>query len=856
MKRFKIRFIHKALIVLAVFIASLIYFGSGINERFFGNASDTVEMSAATFPTIYIQVGEDSYNRLHGYASNLDMMLMRETITPITSERSFTVFIEENESDVKKLKYEVHNTDGREIESDSFTVLDSEYGPKKVKIDLKETYKSGQEYIVKITLITNQSKRIYYYTRFKMYDNGHISEKLEFVKDFHRILLEGDIVEKEGLKKYLESSRKTDNTSFANVSIKSSFNLVTWGDLSPECIWEELPTFHEFYEGLATIELKSYMKAQTGDGTEYYVVKENFRFQYTEKRVYLYNYDRTMETVYDITNTSLIRDEFKLGISKEDRIRTAASPSQKYMAFVYGRELYTYDIDKNFMTCAFSFKTGNEVQLGDLSRELYDQHDIRLIKVHDNGNVDFLVYGYMNRGEYEGRVGMLLYRYIASGKRIEEQMYIPVNTTFQLLDADFEDFVYLSDKDVLYFSLYDAIYSYDLTTKKLETIAEDVPSDNLVFCEEDAYIAWQDARSDLEAKRIYMIDLIDGSQREIKAPLGENIRLLGRINNNIVYAFAKQTDIALLPDGSRMQPAYRLFIENVQGEILKDYSEAGSYIDSIEFDNNKITLKRLAKKAQDVLAYEAADEDTIMNRYVEAVDPVSITKRVTDKTLTEYYVTVPENVKIESVPGLTKAANSVIDFDTTARLTEPENREGIFYSYCYGEVLNTSLKVSETIKTADVRVGTVINREGRLIWERGIKAARSTITGLTLVKAGDGLDSAQAAMKTLLLNKNIDADTSSWSVEAQSVSDWLQDRMRSVVLDLSGAELDEVLYYVYKSRPVIGFKADGNAVVITAYDAASVTVYEPVKDKTVKYSIREAIAMFEAGGNRFVSYAE
>ncbi|MBO4415356.1 MAG: hypothetical protein J5824_05170 [Lachnospiraceae bacterium] len=852
MKKFKFKFIHKALIVLIVFIASLIYFGSGINERFFGNASDTVEMSAATFPTIYMQVGENTYNRLHGYASNLDMMLMRETITPITSERSFTVFIEENESDVKKLKYEVHNTDGREIESDSFTVLDSENGPKKVKIDLKETYKSGQEYIVKITLITNQSKRIYYYTRFKMYDNGHIAEKLEFVQDFHRILLEGDIVEKESLKKYLESSRKADNTSFANVSIKSSFNLVTWGDLSPEVIWEELPTFHEFYEGLATIELKSYMKAQTGDGTEYYVVKENFRFQYTEKRVYLYNYDRTMETVYDITNTSLIRDEFKLGISKDDRIRTGVSPSQKYMAFVYGRELYTYDIDKNFMTCAFSFKSGS----GDMSRELYDQHDIRLIKVHDNGNVDFLVYGYMNRGEYEGRVGMLLYRYIASGKRIEEQMYIPVNTTFQLLEADFEDFVYLSDKDVLYFSLYDVIYSYDLTTRKLEKIAEDVPADNLVFCGEDGYIAWQDARSDLEAENIYMIDLLDGSQRRIKAPSGENIRLLGRINNNIVYAYAKRSDIAQLPDGSRMQPAYRLFIENADGEILKDYSETGSYIDSIEFDNNKITLKRLVKKNSDVLSYEAADEDTIMNRYVEAADPVSITKRVTDKTLTEYYVTVPENTRIESVPGLTKAAASVIDFDTTARLTEPENREGIFYSYCYGEVLNTSLAVSETIRTADVYVGTVINREGRLIWERGIKAARSSITGLTLIKADSTLDSTQAAMKILLMHKNIDADTSQWSAGNSSVSEWLQSKMRSVVLDLSGADLDEVLYYVYKSRPVIGFKADGTAVVITGYDAASVTVYEPAKDKTVKYSLREAIAMFEAGGNIFVSYAE
>ena len=846
------KLIHKILIVIIAFIGALVYFGSGINERFFGNASDTIAMGAATFPTIYIQVGENEYNRLHGYASNLDQMLMRESVTPITSDREFTVLIEENESDVKKLKYEVYNTDKREIESDTFTVLDVEGGPKKVKIALKETLKTGQEYVLKITLITNLSKRIYYYTRIKMYDNGRITEKLSFVNNFHRVLLEGDETEKEKLKKYLESSKKSDNTSFANVNIKSSFDLVTWGSLSPEPVWEELPTFHEFYENMATVELKSFMKAETGDGTEFFIVTENFRFQYTETRVYLYNYDRTMETVYDVTNTSLIRDEFKLGISKDDRIRAGASDNRKYIAFVYGRELYQYDIEKNLMTCVFSFKGGSR----DYSRELYDQHDIRLVRIHDNGNVDFVVYGYMNRGEYEGRVGIILYRYIASGRRIEEQMYIPVNTTFQLLDADFEDFVYLSDKDVLYFSLYDAIYAYDLTTKKLETLAVDVPADNLVFCGESSYIAWQDARSDLEATRIYIIDLTKGTQRTIEARQGDNIRLLGRINDNIVYAYAKASDVSILSDGTRRLPAYRLIIENADGEILKDYYEEGFYIDSIQIDNNKITLNRQVKREGVETAYEPAEEDTIMNRASDTVKPVNITKRVTDKTLTEYYVTPPENTAIDEIPQLVKAANSVIDFDTTARLAEPEHREGIFYSYCYGEVLNTSLDAAETIKLADEHVGTVINREGRLIWERGVKAARTTIKNLTTVKAENGLDSVHAAMKMLLLHKNIDTDVSSWNPRSMSVRDWLQNQLKSVVLDLTGAELDEVLYYVYKSRPVIGFKEDGSAVVITAYDAASVTVYEPLTDKTVKYQIRDAQSLFEAGGNRFVTYAD
>ena len=859
------KFRYRVLLVLATFIAALVYFGSDIHETFFGSASDTVRMSESTLPTIYMQVGDDTYNRLHGYASNLDEMLMRETITPITSERTFTVLIEENQSNVKKLKYEVYNTEGREIESDSFTVLDVESGPKKVTVPLKETLKSGQEYAVKITLITNQSKRIYYYTRIKMYDDGHISEKLEFVKSFHSTLIEGSESDREQLKKYLESSRKTDNTSYANVSIKSSYDLINWGDLDPEVIWQELPAIHEFYDAMATIELKSFVRAETGSGTEYYIVRENFRFQYTTTRVYLYNYDRTMEALYDVGNTSLIRDEFKLGISKPDRIRTGYSDSRKYLAFVYGRELHLYDVDKNLMTCVFSFKDEDDTVYFDgladdeaYSSRFFDQHDVRLIKVHDNGNVDFLVYGYMNRGEYEGRVGIVLYRYVAAGKYIEEEMYIPVNTSFQLLDADFEEFVYLSDKDVLFFSLYDAIYAYDLTTKRLETIAEDVPADNLVFCDEDAYIAWQDARSDLEARSVHVMDLRTGDERSIEASAGENIRLLGRINNNIIYAFAKASDTAILANGSRQLPAYRLCIADSVGNLLKDYREEGFYIDSIVVNerDNLITLNRVARKAGDRTAYEPVIEDTIMNRYIDNVKPVRVTRRVTERTLTEYYVSIPENIDIAVVPAYTRALNAVIDYDTTARLAEPGGREGIYYSYCYGEVLGTSLNVTDNIALADTYVGTVINREGRLIWERGIKAARASISGLTTVRAENGMDSLQAAMRTILLHKNIDADTTSFDADKESAVAWLQTQMKQVILDLTGAKLDEVLYYVYKSRPVIGFKADGKALVLTAYDAVSVTVYDPLTDKSQKLQIKDANELFEAGGNMFISYAE
>ncbi|MCR5684791.1 MAG: hypothetical protein K6G81_05140 [Lachnospiraceae bacterium] len=847
------RFRYKVLIVVLVFIGAFVYFASDISGNFFGNSSQAMDMSAATLPTIYLQTGDDICNRLHGYASNLDHMLMRETITPIRSDRVFTVLIEQNESDVKKLKYEVYNTDGREIESDSFTVLETEEGPKKVRIALQETLKSGQEYIVKITLITNLSKRVYYYTRIKMYDNGHIPEKLEFAKNFHEILLHGTQTEKEGLKKYLESSRKTDNTSFANVSIKSSFSLITWGELEPEVIWEEIPAIHEFYDQLATIELMSLVKADAGTGEELYLVKENFRFLYTEARVYLYNYDRTMETLFDVNRTSLHRDEFKLGVTMAGKVQTGASDSLKYLAFSYNGGIYVFDVAKNLLNCAFSFRGGAK----DYSRELYDQHNIRLIKVHDNGDTDFLVYGYMNRGEYEGRVGIVLYRYINRDQRIEEQLYIPVNTSYQLLEADFNDFTYLSEKDVLYFSLYNAIYAYDMATRTLQTIAKDVQDSHLVFCPEDRYLAWQEGSDDTAIRSISVLSFDNGEIRKISSPGQEIIRLLGRIDNNIIYAYSKESDFWILANGSIKAPAYRLCIENAEGQIVKTYEDKGFYIDSIVVEDNKVTLKRMTRKAGDTIAYNDAEDDTIMNRLVENTPPVHISKRVTDRILTEYYITLPQDVVIEKIPYMRKAPGTVISFDTTVRISEPEHFDQLFYAYCYGNLTVMSDKASESIAAADTSVGTVINRDGRVVWERGIKAARASIGALTPVLAsGRNLTSLQAAMETVLKYKNADADMSAYDIRRETVRNRLQRELRNTVVDLSGANLDEVLYYVYKQRPVIAFKADGNAVVITAYDAVSVTYYEPLTDKTTKQGIKEAAAMFEAAGNLFVSYIE
>ena len=352
------------------------------------------------------------------------------------------------------------------------------------------------------------------------------------------------------------------------------------------------------------------------------------------------------------------------------------------------------------------------------------------------------------------------------------------------------------------------------------------------------------------------MDLSDGSIHPITTSEGETIRLYGRINNNIIYGFAYLSDIAILADGSRLLPAYKLCIEDGHGNIMKTYTESGYYVNGVGITENMLTLKRLKRLAGVPVTYEAADDDSIMNRYTEPSRMISVTKRITDRILTEYYISLPSSVDIAETPVLTHALNTVINFDTTTRVSEPEGRTGQFYAYSFGEVIFADTSVAKTIAAADAATGTVLDPAGKVVWERGIKTARSEIAGVKTVDADAAHSSVQAAMKMVLLHKNLDTDTASFDVSKESVFEWMSRNMKSTVLDMTGASLDEILYYVYKSRPVIAIKTDGTAVVITGYDAVSVTVYEPAKKKSVKYSTKEATAAFSGAGNIFVAYVD
>ena len=844
----RVRFIYKFLLVLSFFFASLVFFSSGIKESIFDNEKQTVTMKEASFPLISMEVEGVEMNLMHGYAANLDSRVIRDCIIPVTGERSFTVNIDERGSNVKKLKYQIFNIDGRQKEEDSFTILEDGEGKKNQKISLKETYETGAEYILKLTLITNTSKRIYYYSRIKMYDQGRLQDKIDFILNFHKTLLDPNGRRAEALMDWLEPSRATDISTFAHVGIKSRLNMVSYGSLNPKVVYEQVPTVTEFYENYASVRIDYILSVDTETGTEYYRAEEDYRIGLKGDRIYLYNYDRSMEELFDIKQFSLENNEFKLGICEPDAASAAISPNGKYVAFVYGGELIVYDTEEFSAAMAFSLSNGE----ADYTTELHKNHDIKILRVRDDGGVDFYVSGYMSSGEYEGRVGVALYDYSFTENVREEKMFMPINSAGQILKADLSEFTFLGDRQVFYFSIYGNIYAYNLASAKLETVAADIDGGEPLYFEDEKYIAWVDRAGEGSEGTIHILHLDTGEQHEIKSPYGA-IRLLGKINNNIIYGLGNPADSIRGKDGSLFQPYYRMVIADGSAKVLKSYEEEDLFISGIEIGENIITIRRVRYDGEKN-EYKEADSDTILNNPEVKRSPVPIVKRTSERMLTEYYIGLPGDKKPAAVPEIKTAAIRVLNRDTTARLPDPKVENSCYYAYSFGKVVAADEDATDVIQVADKGVGTVINREGKLIWERGIKTARTDLTTVKGVKAAGDITSAEAAMQTIAGFRELEFDTLGFDPEKGSIFEYLNKNMKPSIVDMTGSTLDQVLYSVYRKHPVIAIRGNGSACVIVAYDQTSITLYDPVKGDRVKVGMIEAVKDFKKNGNIFISY--
>jgi hypothetical protein len=849
-----IRFIYKPLLLFAVFIAALWYFsGHYLTIKSFTNVTDETTMAEASLPALSLVTEGREVNRLCGYTSNLDWELNRETITPLSTAASFVVKVAENKLVARKLKYELFDVStGSLLETNTVNSLNESIYPgyKSMEVTLKTDLARGVEYSVKFTLITSDSRRIYYYTRIKVYDKGYIAEKIDYAVWFRDSLISK--TNQAQIEKNLEPKSNSNRTDLAHVDIDCTWNMASWGNAYPKIVSELPPTITDFYEEYASIVLNYVAEVKTDSGTEYLRVRETIRLLYTTIRTYLYTYDRVTETIYDVANTYLYSSDLKLGITNDTEMQILTTPSYKYTAFVHNGELYCYDGTSNKMTTVFSF-AGEDITDPDVAKL---DHDVKILNLDANGNIDFVVCGYMSRGEYEGRVGIVFYTFDREHSRLTELAYIPVNTTYQLLKDEFDKLVYKSSYNIIYLAMYDTVYSYNITTRKLSVLANNVPEGHFAYLAAAKKILWQNNANDAKSDKLTLMNLESGEKLEWEANPGEVIRLLGEVDGNAIIGYARIDDIVRNSDGSQVVPMYRVEITDWERKVLKTYSQPDIFVTDVKFGDSVIILERV-KKSGSGLAYEAVAADGIANRNTAVTLAVSLVNRTSNLLKKEYYIAFPSNITMKEIPKKQGVTITVQKTDTSMKINAGTDVQAFYRTYSFGRVVTRTSVVADAIALADSNegLGAVIDGNGRIVWERGVKATRSAVTGLILPKT-PAQNQLQTCLKILFRYLDYDVDTSEIDFSKTNVADSIKSYVKVSGLELKGITLDQMLYFVYRKKPVIAVINNERSVLVTGYDYFNIEYFDPQLARTVKITKEAAEQLFGINGNTFYCYVK
>lgn len=835
--------ILKALAFLASFIISLIVISAYMNR---GTTDMTVEMGPATLPVVSVTQEGMEINRMHGIKGSIQPNMIRDTLTPLNEDRSLDVHILKYGNKIKEVAYEVRSADAERLIEDTEILDYIEDGDHiDAKLHIKDLIADGKEYILGVRLVNEQGQKIYFYTRIIHEQDLHKKEILNFVKDFSSRTFDKNAART--LTTYLESDSTGDNSSYFTVNIHSSFDQVTWGNLNPEPPENTMIDILEMDSATASLNNSYTLKTGNSDNPVFYDVTEYYRLRYTEKRIYLLNYERKMEQVFNIdSGESFVSDKIMLGITDPD-VNMMENEDGSAVAFVQNGALYAYRNADSRAVRIFSFFDKGD----DDERNRNNDHGVKLLQVDEAGNVHFIIYGYMNRGRHEGETGVSVYYYNSALNQIEEEVYIPYDRSYQFLRYEVEKLSYSADGKNLYMNLGGRLMNIHLDDKSVSTIANNVDFDSFIVSDSGRMAGWQ-AKND---SGIFLCDLSTGEVREILGDVGESVRALGFLGEDMVYGSSSGEHSIVSRIGVTMDPMEKIYIESSEGEILKTYSKNGVYITGVDVESDEVTLNRIMIDDSVSGNFIAIEPDHIVSNDPEAGDRNAVITVATEDLETIVEISLAGHINSSSVHVVTPK-EVLFEGDRQIDLGKNELEKNILLVYSRGAIDGIFESEYRAVSLADERAGVVVKTSGKYMWQKGNRASEKTLKDITAPELTTDQNEEFISVMTAILNHEgitIDEDAGiSFDGNAMEIIESQLDGADA--LELGGCTLNSVLYYVSIGKPVVAEVEGGNIVMIIGYDSKNTVIYDPSQGKIYKKGMNDSREWFASHGNEFVSY--
>lgn len=786
LKNFKYKVLISILVFVAVAVITIVLTRATDEIR-----QSKENMSAATLPVVYmISEGGQEFNLLHGYVSNIDESMLHECITPLPEGRKLRIGIGTYGQKITGISYEIRSLDGSEYienttvtdyqtvsnandengngsyETNDANVTGNMGERVEAVLNIKNLLEAETEYMMKITVST-EKKTASYYTRIVLGDGLNLDDKLSYVIHFSNVTYDEEAINE--IIPKLEPNSSGDNTNLGHVNIHSKLSQVGWGALQPQYYGKIWPMVVEIQGNTADIRLDYRVSTPAARGLDIYDVKEFFRIRRADAdTTYVLGYDRYVDQIFDGLEDLNDSGRIYLGITSGlEQLQMTSDSTGRVTCFVRGGELWSYNSKTNQFVQLFTFADDDSAY--DSVREAYQEHGIKILSVDSDGNVGYVVYGYMNRGSHEGEMGVSVCSYNAEKNIVEEILYIPRNEIYDVIKKDVEVLTYLNNEGRFFMYQGGSIYSVHYDTKEYMVVSSQVVEDSCLFSEKYSIFAYQEGDDENHSEAVKIIYLDTGETAEIAAADTEYIKALGLIDGNIIYGRARKTEI------NAKYPMYRIEIVNGSLETIKDYEKSGVRVMDVTADSNKIIIKR-AEINDDGSLTDMADDQLLSTTMTP--DGILTTRQVaTDVRQKELYIILTVSVPSSDDTKVIYPKSIIFNGEAQLYMSEVTRKNNYYRAYSMGELSLLTVNPAEAIAQADEQAGVVVAPSGCIIWDR-------YKTNTAKISVPD-----------------------SYKLEQ--------------VMDITGVSLDEALYYIHKGY-ALNVITEDESMLVYAYDKSNV----------------------------------
>ncbi|MGN0152896.1 MAG: hypothetical protein ACI4A3_00480 [Lachnospiraceae bacterium] len=843
------RLFAKILVLLLIFTGT-IFVVNKINNR--GVEEVSVEMEQATLPIVYVRYNDEFINTLHGYTGKVDTTYFRDTITPMDYGRTIELWADQGSESYGTYEYELRSLyQGNLIENGSVTELNHADGYDKIRISFRTELEELQEYVLVLNAMSGDEIAARYYTRVVVENDFHADKLLEFVEKFNAAIFDKEEAE-EVISKSIEPNEDGNNEYLSEVNIHSSFETITFAGLEPVQLTKPIASIKEIDDSYAIIQLKYMISAKENKVLENFYVTEDYRVRYVdEDNVYLLDYNRTQEALFTTDNVDTANNTFKIGITNDENYQYVTSDKERKVAFTQARQLWYYDYSSGTITNVYGFC--QEDNYTD-SRVTYDENNIKILKMDDEGNITFAVYGYMNRGEHEGKVGISVYQFLAEKDKMQEILFIENNKPYNILKEDMETLMYLNDAGEFYYFDNDCIVKVDTNTMKSEIFIEDVLNEHLAVSEDNHLLGYPNELLPENTTKVTVLNLDTKESREIEAGSGERLETIGFVEEDLILGRIREGDIVVALDRTVTCPISTIDIIDKNNKVVKTYGSTGVYVIEATAKDGVVYLDRVRKINGE---FEPTTQDFITYKEEEDTDKIKIAYSYTDKAYNQLYMTFPDYMYVTEKPKLMITKKAVNENDTTVKITFDHTNKK-FYAYGQGKYMTDYLNLNEAVRVAFENAGVVLDENGVIVWRKiAVKDYHTVADKIKIYNVSDIQDTLAACIYMMGIYEGKNPEYSAMQEELANeipIEDIILKYTGRQGTDITGCDFENGLYYLCKDAPVITRFADGTYVLVTSYNGQKIRYINPLEENDIVESREEFESKVKDSGNVFISY--